>query len=261
MKTTSFYTVLTGLCLTTASTDLLAEDWQFTLQGGAANAPRYSGSDERVTAPILGFEIKSPYGFFLQEKGLGWAQEWDDASFSAYVGASEERKDRKKGYRGSDHLRGMGSIKSRALVGLEGSYTWGPLILGATFEHALKKDSNKDTGSAYQTLELSVGTSLYEGDFGSLTGNVNALFGDADYVRTWYGVSQQQSANSRFAAHKTHGGLVSHGVNLTWGLPLGDNTNLYTLLEVSNLSGHVSDSPIVERRVQTSLTSVLEYTF
>ncbi|CAI8905283.1 MULTISPECIES: MipA/OmpV family protein [Pseudomonas] len=261
MKTTRIYTALTGFCLITTSAHLLADDWQFTLQGGAANAPRYSGSSERSTAPVLGFEIESPYGFFLKEKGLGWKQEWDDASFSTYIGTSDERKDRKKGYRGSDRLRGMGSIKSRALVGMEGSYTWGPLTFGATFEHALKKDSNKDTGSAYQTLELSVGTSLYEGDFGSLTGNVNALFGDADYVRTWYGVSEQQAANSRFAAHKTHGGLVSQGVNLTWSLPLGENTRLHTLLDVQNLSGHVSDSPIVDRRVQTSIASVLEYSF
>ncbi|MFD2883508.1 hypothetical protein ACFS4T_15070 [Pseudomonas lini] len=49
------------------------------------------------------------------------------------------RKDRKSGFKGSDELDGMGSIKSRPLLGLDGTYNMGPIILGATFEHALEK--------------------------------------------------------------------------------------------------------------------------
>lgn len=57
-----------------------------------ANAPRYSGSDERVTAPLLGGQIVSPYGLFLDtERGLGWQNEWGDLAFSTYIGLSETR--------------------------------------------------------------------------------------------------------------------------------------------------------------------------
>ena len=48
----TFSLSLTSLCLLLSADSLRAEDWHATLRGGAVNAPRYSGSDERVTAPL-----------------------------------------------------------------------------------------------------------------------------------------------------------------------------------------------------------------
>lgn len=102
----------------------------------AASVPCYSSSDERVVAPLSGAKISSPDGVFLDtHKSLGWAFDEDDFGLSVYVGASDVRKDRKSGFKGSDELDGMGSIKSRPLLGLDGTYQMGPIILGATFEH------------------------------------------------------------------------------------------------------------------------------
>ncbi|KAF1008363.1 MAG: hypothetical protein GAK32_02127 [Pseudomonas fluorescens] len=79
---------LTSLYLLVNANAALAEDWQYSLKAGVGNLPRYSGSDERTTAPLLGGAIKSPGGFFLDtDKGLGWGYDGSGASFSAYVGA------------------------------------------------------------------------------------------------------------------------------------------------------------------------------
>ncbi|HBN9710053.1 structural protein MipA [Pseudomonas aeruginosa] len=240
----------------------VAEEWHYSIGLGATNAPRYSGSDERASAPLVDLEIDGPHGFFLGlDKGLGWKHEWPDASLSAYIGPSEQRKDRRSHFHGSDRLNGMGSIRSRAQFGLAGTYDIGPFTLGATFEHALRKDSDRDTGSAYNSLELSLSSGLYEGRFGRLDGALNSRFGDGDYLRTWYGVSQRQAGRSRFEAYDANGGLVSIGASLTWSYPLGKDTTLVGLFDVQRLAGDAGDSPIVERRTQSALSALVEYRF
>jgi outer membrane protein len=254
---------LTSFCLLLPSTSLHAEDWRYSLRAGAASAPRYSGSDERVVAPLLGGKVVSPYGIFLDtEKGLGWAFDEDDFGLSVYVGASDVRKDRKTGFKGSDELDGMGSIKSRPVLGLDGTYHMGPIILGASFEHALEKDDDDDdTGSAWNRLKLSISAPFYEGDHGKVVGSLNSQFGDGDYMRTWYGVSTGQASRSQFRAYDTHGGLVSRGADLTWSLPIDDQWSVSTVLAVQYLAKEAADSPIVERRMQASLAGQVVYNF
>jgi len=254
---------LTSLCLLASTDTLLAEDWEYSLKAGVGNLPRYSGSDERVTAPLLGGKILSPWGIFLDtDKGLGWGYDGGGASFSAYVGTSGSRKDEKKSARlGSDRLKGMGEIKTRAQVGVSGSYNLGGVILGATLEHALKEDDHKDAGKAFTHLELSLGTNLYDGDYGSLDASVSSHFGDKNYLQTWYGVTTGQAAQSRFKAYKASAGNISNGMNLVWSLPISDHTQFSTLLDVQYLADEAGKSPIVERRLQTSVMGMIEYTF
>ncbi|MGF6209050.1 MipA/OmpV family protein [Pseudomonas frederiksbergensis] len=254
---------LTSLCLLVPSTSACAEDWRYTLRAGAASVPRYSGSDERTVAPLLGAKVESPYGIFLDtEKGLGWAFDEDDFGLSVYIGASDVRKDRKTGFKGSDELNGMGSIKARPVIGLDGKYHMGPIILGASFEHALEKDADDhDTGSAWNRLKLSISAPFYEGEYGSVVGSLNSQFGDSNYLRTWYGVSNAQASRSQFRAHDTHGGLVSRGADLTWSLPIDERWSFTTVLAVQYLASEAADSPIVERRLQTSVAGQVVYAF
>lgn len=257
------------LCLSLTSFGLLigaeplpADDWHARVQAGIAHLPRYSGSDERVSAPLLGVQITSPYGLFLDsDKGLGWAFDEDDFGLSLYVGASDGRKDRKSQFHGSDALNGMGSIQSRSVFGLEATYPLGEAILGATFEHALKKDDDHDTGSAYNHLKLSISAPLYKGAYGELLGSLNSQFGDGNYVRTWYGVSAKQASHSQFRAHDTHAGLVSRGADLSWSLPINEQWSVSTVLALQYLNGDAADSPLVERRWQTAATGQVVYTF
>ncbi|MFO2464355.1 MipA/OmpV family protein [Pseudomonas sp. 15FMM2] len=263
MSSKTIYLCVTSLCLAPWAHAAAAQDWQYSLSAGVANLPRYSGSNERMTAPLLGAEVISPWGIFLDtDRGLGWGYEGQRASFSAYVGASAGRKDKKKsGHAGSDRLQGMGEIKSRPQLGISASYSLGSAILGATLEHALEQDDKKDSGKAFTSLELSIGTLLYKGDYGSLDASLNSRFGDGNYVQTWYGVTPGQATRSRFHAFDAKGGLVSRGLNLTWNLPISEHTQFTTLLDMHYLSGDAGKSPIVERRLQTSVMGVLKYTF
>lgn len=263
MRSKNLCLSLSSLCLFAAAQPATAEDWQYSLKAGVANAPRYSGSEERMTGPLLGGKIVSPWGIFLDsDKGLGWGYEGNAFSFSTYVGASGSRKDKNESmHAGSKRLKGMGEIKSRAQVGVNASYNLGGVIIGATLEHALKDDDHKETGKAYNHLELSLGTNLYEGRYGSVDASLSSHFGDREYLQTWYGVTTGQEANSRFKEYKAGAGNISNGMNLVWSVPISEHTQFSTLLDVQYLADEAGKSPIVERRLQTSVMGVLEYTF
>jgi MipA family protein len=263
MRSKNLCLCITSACLLAGADTALADDWEYSLKAGVANAPRYSGSDQRMTAPLLGAAIVSPWGIFLDtDKGLGWGYEGNALSFSAYLGASGSRKDKNESlHAGSRRLKGMGEIKSRAQLGVSASYNLGGVIVGATLEHALKEDDHKDSGKAFTHLELSVGTNLYDGRYGSIDASLNSHFGDRNYLQTWYGVTTGQAAQSRFKAYKAGAGNISNGMNLTWSVPISEHTQFSTLLDVQYLANEAGKSPIVEQRLQTSVMGMVEYTF
>ena len=263
MRSTTLCLSLSSLCLLAGADRALAEDWQYSLKAGVANAPRYSGSDQRMSAPLLGGKVVSPWGIFLDtDKGLGWGYEGNALSFSTYVGGSSSRKDKNESlHAGSKRLKGMGEIKARPQVGVSASYNLGGVIVGATLEHALKEDDHKDSGKAFTHLELSLGTNLYDGRYGSVDASLSSHFGDRNYLQTWYGVTTGQAAQSRFRAYKAGAGNISNGLNLVWSVPISEHTEFSTLLDVQYLADEAGKSPIVERRLQTSVMGVLEYTF
>ncbi|MGY2374169.1 MipA/OmpV family protein [Pseudomonas sp. SDO524_S393] len=254
---------ITSLCLLGGADTVRAQDWEYSLKAGVANLPRYSGSEERVTTPLVGAAVISPWGLFLDtDKGLGWGYEGNALSLSTYVGLSGSRKDKtKSGRLGADRLKGMGEIKSRPQLGVSARYSLDAVIVGATLEHALKEDDHKDSGKAFTSLELSLGTNLYDGRYGSVDAAISSRFGDDNYLQTWYGVTTGQAARSRFRAYNTKGGLVSNGLNLTWSLPISEHTQFSTLLDVQYLADEAGKSPIVERRLQTSVMGLIEYSF
>lgn len=254
---------ITSVCLLADADTVLAQDWAYSLKAGVASMPRYSGSDERRTEPLLGGAIVSPWGIFLDsDKGLGWRYKDDALSFSAYVGASASRMDKNERLRaGSKRLKGMGEIKSRTQLGVSASYNLGGVIVGATLEHALKEDDHKDSGKAFTHLELSVGTNLYDGRYGVIDASLSSHFGDRDYLQTWYGVTTGQAAQSRFKAYNADGGNISNGMSLTWSVPISEHTQFSTLLDVQYLANEAGNSPIVERRLQTSVMGSLKYSF
>jgi MipA family protein len=263
MRSKNLCLCITSACLLAGADTALADDWEYSLKAGVANAPRYSGSDQRMTAPLLGAAIVSPWGIFLDtDKGLGWGYEGNALSFSAYLGASGSRKDKNESlHAGSRRLKGMGEIKSRAQLGVSASYNLGGVIVGATLEHALKEDDHKDSGKAFTHLELSVGTNLYDGRYGSIDASLNSHFGDRNYLQTWYGVTTGQAAQSRFKAYKAGAGNISNGMNLTWSVPISEHIQFSTLLDVQYLANEAGKSPIVEQRLQTSVMGMVEYTF
>jgi len=74
-------------------------------------------------------------------------------------------------------------------------------------------------------------------------------------------VTTGQAAQSRFKAYNAEGGNISNGMSLTWSVPISEHTQFSTLLDVQYLANEAGNSPIVERRLQTSVMGSLKYSF
>lgn len=244
------------------SSAAIADDWKYTIEGGAGVIPRYSGSDEYAAVPLIGLGVSTPSGFFLNtDKGLGWGMDSGAVAFATFLNASPTRRDHRTALQGSDRLRGMGSIKTRPLLGVDASFKAGSAQFTATLLHALKDDEKGEYERDYSALRLGVGTELGSVAGGLLRGMVLTDIGDDHYLRTWYGVSAAQAARTRYTAYRPDAGLVDVGASLSWAVPISNHVSTGVSFEALRLLGDAADSPLVRQRTQFSLGAVISYTY
>ena len=268
MNPTVLILALTTLSLTAVTSAHAANDapvpapdrWGFEVTVGAGVAPRYSGSEEYTGVPVLGVELSAPGGWFLGSSGLGWGTALGErGAVRAYLGGSDSRRDKDALLGGSDHLRGMGEIHTRLLVGVGGSVQLGPTVLSAVAQYAPKDKDRGDTGLATKQILLSLDVPLVDIAGGSLSASVSTEYGDAGYVQTWYGVSAAQSARSGFARHTASAGLTSAGLGLKWVRPINASSSWFVAVDGSRLLGDAADSPIVQKQTQLGATTGYQY--
>ncbi|GGY16281.1 structural protein MipA [Paludibacterium paludis] len=230
---------------------------------GGGVAPRYSGSKDTATSPAYGLSIRSPYGVFLDsDSGLGWGTTLPNGvSTQVYVGLSGSRKDHRKHGEGSDYLRGMGDIKSRASIGWDISAPIGPVVLSGSIRRALKQGSDKDTGKAYTQVHVGIGTDLVKGTGGTVSVLLGASFGDSNYMQTWYGVSAAQAGRTRFAAYRPKAGMESVSLGGSWSYPIDKHFSATLSVEAAQLVGDAGKSPLTQKKHQYSGGLMLGYQF
>ncbi|MCF7750913.1 MipA/OmpV family protein [Bacillus subtilis subsp. subtilis] len=237
-----------------------SDRWGVEVVVGGGVAPRYSGSEEYTAAPQLGFEISAPGGWFLGSSGLGWGTALGDrAHVRAYLGGSGSRRDKDALLGGADHLRGMGDIRTRALVGVDGSVSLGPTVLSISVQHAPKDKDRGDNGLATGRAALSLEVPLFDVGGGSLSASASTEYGDAGYVQTWYGVSAAQSARSGFKRYTPSAGITSAGLGLKWVRPLSASSSWFLGVEANRLLGDAADSPIVQKQTQLGAMGGYQY--
>ena len=220
----------------------------FTLRGGVAAKPSYSGSDDVEVGPDLGAELNylrlggftfgNPDPLFRPE-GLGVT-----GSFR-YVPGRDDDDD--------SELEGLDDVDAS-------------LELGAGLRYAT--DDYEVFGNVRYGV---IGHEAWVGELGAdlfarptdrltLRAGPRAFFGDDDYADTYYGVSSSESAASiaaarpdgSFAEYDPSGGLISTGVELGAGYRINENWGVDASLRYDRLRGDAADSPIVQRDEQVS---------
>jgi len=89
-------------------------------------------------------------------------------------------------------------------------------------------------------------------------------FGDSEYLNTYYGVSEQQSASSGLPQTSLSSGIISYGLDSVLVVPLSRNIFIRNFFLLEILSSDVARSPIVTNQgdeVQTTLGIELGYVF
>ncbi|MDO5656827.1 MAG: MipA/OmpV family protein [Paracoccus sp. (in: a-proteobacteria)] len=194
---------------------------------GVKHEPRYPGSD-RMSA--------SPWITIRNDEAR--AQGFSIAPSLGYVGPRKP----------SDHtdLEGLDNISRAFEVGGRVSYTLGDVTAYATARQGLGGHSgiSGETGLRYR-MEATPELTLWAG--------IEADYGNASFNRTYFGVSADEAARSRFSEHDPGAGFNSAGVSLTARYDMNPNWALLGTAKISRLIGDAGDSPIVQERVQSSV--------
>ncbi|KAF1014517.1 MAG: hypothetical protein GAK31_02003 [Stenotrophomonas maltophilia] len=247
--------MLLGL-LAAHATDTIANRWTQQVTVGGGVAPRFSGSEDYQVVPMLSYEATSPGGWFLGTGGIGWSTSIDGrTTLRSYVSASSSRRDKDAFLEGSDHLRGMGHIRSRVMVGVAAAYVIGGAVLSTTLQYTPRDSDRGDNGLATTQVLLAAEVPLFPLAGGQLSVTASAEYGNQGYLQTWYGVSAAQSASSKFQRFTPKAGFTSAGLGLTWRHVISDRSDWYISAEGARLMGDAADSPIVQKANQFTMIS------
>ena len=154
----------------------------------------------------------------------------------------------------SPKILGLGNIAEAPQGRFAGEYDLGWLDLKGSFAHDF-------SGSYGNTFQAKVGTALPLTNQLVVLPAVTTNLGDHDYMQSWYGVSAFQSLATGKPFFTTHAGVESVGTTVDALYRFAPNLALVGRGAVNYLVANVARSPVIERRVQTTVGVGLSYLF
>jgi MipA family protein len=219
--------------------------------------PKYSGSDEHHWNIQPYLQARQGAFFIDSQKGIGYDLQSDNGLYFEHsFGYSWGRADHNSQWRdGADKLKGMGTIDGALDTQL--AVGW-QITNWLTPEIRAVLPLTDPQGGQYQA---SLTLLPWQDDTDTLAIQGGLLFGDGRYMKTWYGVSADQSQASGHPSYHTSGGFYGtqmdiswlHQFNRHWGTILGVNYDW--------LGDKAADSPIVSSRNNAGGVAVITWTF
>lgn len=228
------------------------DNWQFELGAGAMFAPKYEGSDNYTVTPIPHISAEYKEGLFFANPfdGIGsYPLRGENYKVGAAIGVDFGRQDDDD----KDNLRGMGDIDMSATANLLGEYDIGPLKLSGKLTKG-----NDDYG---MTAEADIGTMFPVSEKMMLMGKIGTKWADEDYMNTYFGVSDRQSARSGYSAYSADSGFKSVGVSVGAFYSITENWNAMLMVNGDQLLGDAADSPITKNDFNPSTLLSVSYKF
>lgn len=225
---------------------------QVSLGLGVGVAPRYSGSDRYEFAAGPAFSVSNGT-FFLDQRGLG-AQYRAETGTTAGLALSYDQGRKEKG---NSDLKGMGKVKSSALLNASLEQELGPnFSVGG--EGNFRIAGQKKRGNDYK---VSLNSQWPVGQADTLIAGTAVHLGDKNYNQTYYGVSASQSQSSGKREFHPKAGVYGYSVNGGWQHQFNKNWSSVVSVEMMNLSGKVKDSPIIKKKGSWTGMAGVQYQF
>lgn len=235
------------------------EKTELTIGAGVGAMPRYWGSSETRIVPIPVVAVQRGAFFADIVRGIGAEYQTNSGLyFSTSLGYDMGRTNRDSTWEpGSKRLEGMGVVK--------GSTTFNVLVaqpitswLSVNGEAEFRMGGQRDRGNQYR---LGLHSDLIDNDKDTLSLDLSAHAGDAKYNRTYFSVTPQQSASSRFAAYTADSGVYAYSLTGSWSHTFTPHYSLVTAVVVTRLTGDAGRSPLVQERTGVTGVASLNYTF
>jgi len=244
--TSAILAFLAALCL---SQPAMAQEraFAFSLTAGAVYGPRYFGSDSHDVTPGAMFRLTGlALGNLRLRDPDGPRQFAPGTGLRGALRLIAERK-------GRGALAGLDDVDSAVELGLglhHTTATWqvyGDLRYGIIGHHAL-------AGKLGANLIHRAPSGLV------LHAGPRAAFGNARFMRSYFGVTPHESAASGLAAYRPGGGLQSLGAEIGAYQPLTADWGITGALRYDRLLGDAAASPIVQQGSRNQMTVMIGLT-
>ena len=227
-------------------------DWNVTLGAGLASVPRYPGADrDRARLVPLG-DILYRSRIFLGPAGLGVnlidAGGWRLGPVLGFMPGRSESRD--------PLLAGLGDIQNSVSAGIFVRYRAGPFEVGGTVRQAITHTENGLVGLLHADYRITPARDRLQLFLGP-----DLEFANARYNQTWFGVTPTQSLDSGLPEFTPGGGLRDVGVHANLTYRCTEHVLVRAFANLKDLTGDITNSPIVVRRTQLVIGAGLAYHF
>lgn len=227
-------------------------DWQVAAGPGFNLSPVYPGAKRTVVYAVPYQEIDYRGRFFSSGFDLLGVYLRNDATWQ--IGA-DLQYDPTWRHRSDDaRLAGLKDIDetARARVFAQATFAFLTLSVDAAQDIAGQGQGLVADADLYASVPL--GKAL-------LSFGPGVTWADRRYMRTFFGISPAQAAQSAFPTHAIGGGLRDRHVNAVATYALSDRWQALCSVTWARLQGDAAASPIVERRGQLDVSAALKYRF
>lgn len=227
----------------TASKD---SDWQIRLGGGMVSTPRFIGASKQRYMVVPTFDIRYRDWFFANPvKGVGVeAKPLTGLSLTAALGVSTTSRNSDMDSR----LNGLPKIGAAPNLKLGAEYEINDFTLSGEFSSRLTsgtKAGSKARLEAAYNLIASKSILLSAGVFEQLM--------DRKYATNFLSISAQQSAITGLPTYEAKRGALDNGVFAQALYRLDDKWLVFSKVDVARLASNAANSPIVQKRNQTTV--------
>ena len=226
--------------------------WGVTLGAGLAVAPKYPGASRKRVHPVPLVSIHYGDRLFMGPLGIGvTAVRWNGFRAGPLLGFQRGRSQ-------SDdpRLTGLGDIPSSITAGLFAGYAHGSFDIYATARQAISSTGDGLSGLLQCNLRhVFVAARIL------VAAGPDLEFGNNDFQRTWFGISPAQAASSGLREYMPTAGIDKIGFHAELTYRASQHILWRAFARISDLTGNVAQSPVVERRTQVVIGAGVAYHF
>lgn len=251
---TGFMSICPGLAWAQSSPQqsAAAPAWEVSIGGGAAGQPVFPGAARYRSEPIFLGSLAYRGLAYLGPAGLGSSEIFSPGfHFGPVVDFSGGRNETS-----DKHLHGLGNITPTVTAGAIALWRFEQFELIGIVRQAVIHTNYGLVGRVQadrRTILIPDKLTLLAGPY--------ADFGNGRYERTWFGVSQEQAANSELPAYTPVGGVADAGLLLNLDYRYSEHILVRTFGEFRWLYGSAARSPIVQNNFQAIFGVGVAYSF
>jgi MipA family protein len=220
-------------------------DWRFRLGGGVISSPRFIGANKQRTMAVPAFDIRYQDWFFANPiKGIGvQTKPLTGLSLTAGLGFDGTSRDSKYDSR----LNGLPKVGATAALKLGAEYEIGEFKLSGELIKRLASTEKSGTKMRFEAgYDVIATKSLL------LTAGVFEQVMDKTFARNFLSITAAQSSITGLKTYEAKRGLLDGGAFVQAVYRLDDQWTIFSKLDFSRLANNAADSPIVQKKNQTT---------